>query len=431
MVKVTHFSPVSSFGGLNIIHRELENLGVGNHLNDSLPVMPSQSKYDWKDLFYSLLSIYYSGGDCIEDLSTVLGNRFGYSPLFKLCSPDTLLKRMKELSVEDFICRTSRGSVEHQYNYNERILDANIKMLKHIKAFNGNENVLDYDNTIIFTEKADSKMTYKRDYGYQPGVCFLNEKQVLFIENRNGNSDAKSFQVDTLRRMFDRLQHHGINRIDMFRADAASHQYEVIQLLSQKVKYFYIGARNSYVEKYFSKITNWKATVDSQNEPIWVGDITITPFEKHYLSGQNVPSYRLLVKKKLRPDAQGNLFTGDACDYKSVITNDLDSSIENGLAFYYRRGVAERQFDVLKNDMGWNNLPFSVLAQNTVFLYLTAMVKNLYDKILEVISSRYKLIKPNLRMKRLVFLLISIPGKWIKKSRQWYLRLYGSLPLRE
>ncbi len=67
-------------------------------------------------------------------------------------------------------------------------------------------------------------MTYKRDYGYQPGVGILNEQNVLYIENRNRNSDAKAFQLDTLERMFQHLKDNNISRIDKFRADAASYQ---------------------------------------------------------------------------------------------------------------------------------------------------------------------------------------------------------------
>ena len=49
-------------------------------------------------------------------------------------------------------------------------------------------------------------MTYKRNPGYQPGVRTVNEHFLLGIENRNGNSDAKSFQKETLMRMFKTLR---------------------------------------------------------------------------------------------------------------------------------------------------------------------------------------------------------------------------------
>ncbi|MBK9042165.1 MAG: hypothetical protein IPN97_02890 [Saprospiraceae bacterium] len=75
-------------------------------------------------------------------------------------------------------------------------------------------------------------------------VGILNEQNVLYIENRNGNSDAKAFQLDTLERMFQHLKDNNISRIDKFRADA--YQYDVEKLVEKNVTSFYIG--HSYVE---------------------------------------------------------------------------------------------------------------------------------------------------------------------------------------
>lgn len=160
---------------------------------------------------------------------------------------------MGELSDGEQHCRTTRGTVEHQFSTNETMADLNIKLLKHLGVLDQEQVVLDYDNTIIFTEKEGCKMTYKRNYGYQPGVCIVNEQNILYIENRNGNSDAKSFQADTLKRMFQHLESNGITRVDKFRADSASYQYEVIKLIEQKVQSFYIGVKNAYVESYFHR----------------------------------------------------------------------------------------------------------------------------------------------------------------------------------
>jgi hypothetical protein len=428
IMKILFSEGISSFGGLNFVHEELEKFGIQKILEANLPKLPPQSQYLWKDVFYSLLSIYFCGGDCIEDVKTVLSQRFGKSPLFKLCSPDTILRRLKGLEAQDNFCKTKRGTVEHQYNYNERLAELSIKLLKKCGEFDKEEVILDYDNTIAFNEKADSKMTYKRNYGYQPGVCFLNEDKVLCLENRNGNSDAKSFQADTLARMFACLDKHGIHKVDKFRADSASYQFDVIKLLEGKASYFYIGAKNSYVEKYFAQIPVWEKTKDTSGEDMWIGEITFRPFAQHYKSKDIPIAYRLLVKKKPRIDGKANLFTNEAFDYWAVVTNDFTSSLEEGLSFYYYRGAVERQFDVLKNDFGWSKLPFSKLSQNTVFLYFAAIIKNLYSLILMNLSSKYKSLRPNLRMKRFIFLFISIPARWVKRSRQWYLRLYGSLP---
>src|SRR5690554_2513740 len=198
----------------------------------------------------------------IEDLQTHLKTHFADNPLLKLASPDTVLRRLSELAEPTQTCKTKRGVVTHQYCTNSKLENLNIDILKRLGVFKSDKLTIDYDNTIVFNEKQDSKMTYKKDYGYQQGVCTINEEHILYIENRNGNSDAKSFQANTLKRVFDLLESKKVKKIDCFRADAASYQFDVISLLQKKVNRFYIGCRNSYVEKYFSQVTDWEEMKD-------------------------------------------------------------------------------------------------------------------------------------------------------------------------
>ena len=429
-MKVLTSKKINAFGGLNFVHNELEKLDIEEILNTYLPKLSPQSKYSWKDIFYTFLSIYFTGGECIEDTKTVLSNHFGYSPFFDSCSPDTILRRMASLSIENENCTTPRGTVDHVHNFNKVMANLNIAMLKSLGTFDQDDLVLDYDNTIVFAEKSDCKMTYKKAYGYQPGVCYLNEEQVLFIENRNGNSDAKSFQDKTLLRMFESLKENNIEKPYKFRADGASYQFDVIKLLKEQNCLFYIAARNSYVEKYFQEVDHWKKTKDKKGDPIEIGEIIYKPFVNKYRKGNEVPSYRLLIKRKVKPDHQGDLFTSDAYDYNAIATNDHEVSLEDGLTFYYHRGAVERQFDTLKNDFGWNNMPFSTLSKNSVFLYFTAIFKNLYKTILTKLSSQYAKVNIKHRMKRFIFSFVTLPALWVKRARQWQLRIYGTLQLR-
>jgi hypothetical protein len=94
ILKPSHLSP---FGGLNFVHQEFDRLKVGDLLKKELPVLAAQSHYDWRDLLYSFWSIYFCGGDCIEDLSMNLRNGLKQTPHLKTPSPDSILKRMKEL----------------------------------------------------------------------------------------------------------------------------------------------------------------------------------------------------------------------------------------------------------------------------------------------------------------------------------------------
>ncbi|WP_445957767.1 transposase [Yeosuana sp.] len=315
---------------------------------------------------------------------------------------------MSQLAEPIQTCKTKRGAVTHQYCANTKLERLNIEILERIGVFNPVILTVDYDNTIIFNEKQDSRMTYKRDYGYQPGVCTLNEGHILYVENRNGNSDAKSFQKETLTRVFDLL---GSKKTNNFRADAASYQHEVISFLETKVDNFYIGCRNDYIEKYFPEVSHWEEMKDKDG-PIEVGTIEIYPFERQSREkGLETKKYRLAVKRKLKNNRQIDLITQDAYEYRAIITNDFDQDTKSVVGFHNQRGNMERQFDILKNDFGWNNMPFSTLNKNLVFLYFTAIFRNLYSKIILYFSKRNKFLKPSFRMKKFIFRFITLPAK--------------------
>ena len=425
-MKIIKSDPISAFGGANFVFDYLNKLNLDQICNETLPPMAIQSKYSWKDILYSLKSVYLCGGDCVEDLQSHLKTHFANNPFVKLASPDTVLRRLSQLAEQTQTCNTKRGVVTHQYCTNSKLENLNIDVLKKLGVFKSNKLTIDYDNTIVFNEKQDSKMTYKKNYGYQPGICTVNEEHILYIENRNGNSDAKSFQVDTLKRVFDLLDSKKIKKIDCFRADAASYQFDVISLLRKKVTNFYIGCRNSYVEKHFSQVTNWEEMRDKDGI-MEVGSIEITPFQNQARLNKSKPRpYRLIVKRKPKKDQQIDIFTQDAYEYRAILTNDFDQDTRSVAAFYNQRGNMERQFDILKNDFGWNNMPFSSLNKNLVFLYFTAIFRNLYNKVIQYFSERNEFLKPNFRMKKFIFRFITLPAKWVKQSRQLKLRIYSS-----
>ncbi len=427
-MKVQNSKAISAFGGINFVFEYLEEGNYKNLFEKYLPKLANQSAYSWGDIIYSILSIYLCGGDCIEDLQTHLQSHFQRNPFLNMPSSDTILRRLKEVSEDNNQCHTKRGSVEHTYNTNSKLEELNIAMLKKLGSFSQRETIIDYDNTILFNEKSDSKMTYKRSYGYQPGVCTLNEEQVLYIENRNGNSDAKSFQVDTLGRMFALLKSNGIRKVDHFRADAASHQFDVVNLLEEQVKNFYIGCRNSYIEKYFSQITRWETMIDGSHEKMEVGEMTITPFQQPARKARKDPRpYRLIVKRKPKEDGQLNLFTQDAYEYRAILTNNTALSALQVARFYNHRGNMERQFDIMKNDFGWNHMPFSTIKSNTVFLYMTAICRNLYYHIIHYFSKKVSTLQPTFRVKKFLFRFIILPAIWIKRARQYQLRIYGKI----
>ena len=60
------------------------------------------------------------------------------------------------------------------------------------------------------------------------------------------------------------------------------------------------------------------------------------------------------------------------------------------ITFYNERGASEKNFDIQNNDFGWSHLPFSFMAENMVFMVVTAMLKNFYLYLVRHISDKVK-----------------------------------------
>ncbi len=427
-MKIHNSSAITPFGGLNFVIKEAIDLNINTLLSSNLPRLPQQCKYNWFDILMSYWSVFFCGGDCAEDLAINLKNGLNNNPYINIPSPDRVLERIKSLSDSTQICTANRGEKEHQFSLAEGLNRLNLRMLSLLPGFNKTNVVLDYDNTLIFTEKADARMTYKKSNGYFPGVGMIG-KHVVYVENRNGNSSAHVMQHETIERMAALLREAGIT-IDVIRADSASYTYDIIKSMEKTAKRIFIKARMSEpLEKAIADIKEWKE-VKLGDEILFRGSTTFTPFIRFARGNQDktgsLNEYRLVVTKEARKDGQINLFTGEAFNYSPIMTNDFDKTDDEVVFFYNARGAQEKEFDELKNDFGWNKMPFSKMEQNTVFLLFMAMCKNLYAHMIVRFSEKIKSLSPHFRIKKFIFRFICIPAKWTVSGRTRHLILYGS-----
>lgn len=424
-----HNSPtITPFGGLNFVIKEAIDLNINTLLSDNLPSLPPQCQYNWFDILMSYWSVFFCGGDCAEDLSINIRNGLNNNPYINIPSPDRVLERLKSLSDNSQIYTANRGQKEHQFSLAEGLNRLNLRMLSLLPGFSKRNVVLDYDNTLIFTEKADARMTYKKANGYSPGVGMIG-KHVVYVENRNGNSSAHVMQHETIERMGALLREAGIT-IDVIRADSASFTYDIIKSMEKTAKRIFIKARmTESLEKAIVDIKEWKE-IKVGDEIFFRGSATFTPFTRFARGNRDktgaLKEYRLVVTKETRKDGQMNLFTGEAFNYNPIMTNDFDMTDDEVVFFYNARGAQEREFDELKNDFGWNKMPFSKMEQNTVFLLVMAMCKNLYAHMIVRFSEKIKSLSPHFRIKKFIFRFICIPAKWTVSGRTRHLRLYGS-----
>ena len=123
----------------------------------------------------------------------------------------------------------------------------------------------------------------------------------------------------------------------------------------------------------------------------------------------------LLIKALL---ATGQLKSGQEYDF------DFDHQfIETEK--YDAKPTYKKFFYDMNNGLGWNRLPKSFMAQNTVFLLMTAFIRNFYKAIMQRLKTHEFGLRATSRIKTFVFKFISVPAKWIKTSRRYVLNIYS------
>ena len=363
------------------------------------------------------MSVYFCGGSCVEDVTTHLMSHLSLHPTLRTCSSDTILlslhptlrtcsadtilRAIKELTQEN-ISYTSGTGKTYDFNTADNL---NTLLLNCLFATGqlkeGEMYDVDFDHQFIETEKYDAKPTYKKFLGYRPGVAVVGDL-IVGIENSDGNTNVRFHQKDTL----------SINR---FRADCGSCSDDIVEEVEKHCKTFYIRAnRCSSLYNDIYALRGWKTE-----------DINGIEFELNSILAEKWKgkAYRLVIQRQKRMDGVLDLWEGEYT-YRCILTNDYESSMREIVEFYNLRGGKERIFDDMNNGFGWDRLPKSFMAENTVFLLLTALIRNFYRFIMERLDVTKFGLKVTSRIKAFVFRFISVPAKWIKTSRQHVLNIY-------
>lgn len=418
-MKITYSKDsIQSFGGINFVDKIIKDAGIYSHIDQTLGYRGVTAIYDYSTLFRSYLSMVLCGGECAEDISVHLKGDLSKLKGFEPPSADTLLRMQKELATPKEIY-TSKSGVKHEFSTNKRLNELMVSLLLKTRQLAPQQDgyILDYDNQFIPTGKYDSKRSYKKEDGYFPGIASIDNLPV-YIEGRNGNSNVKYKQEDTLQNTFDILEEANI-KITHGRMDCGSFTQKVISTLESNTEYFYVRAqRSANLHEVVSEIEHWQ-TQEIGHKQYQLASIEYAPF------GQET-KYRYVVSREKKPGIQGNLFTGDDFTYRAIITNNREMTDTEVVNFYNDRGNSERLFDEMNNDFLWKKMPFSFLQENTVFLIMIAICRNLYHFLTELISQKLDFIKPTFRLKRFTFRFMTVPAKWIKRGRQWVLKLFTS-----
>ena len=403
---------ITPFGGIFHV-RELFSRFVGPAIDKVLGFRCTSYGYQYSEIVGSLLSVYFCGGDCVEEVTSHLMPHLSQHPTLRTCSSDTILRGIKELSTTN-TTYTSETGRSYDFNTAVRLNRLLVKILVSTdQLLAGKSYDLDFDHQFIETEKYDAKMTYKKFTGYSPGVAVIGDL-IVGIENRDGNANVRFHQQDTLERIFSNLESNDIH-IKRARMDCGSCSREIVETVEKHSELFYIRAnRCGSLYDSLLALRGW------QREEINGIEYELNSIITEKWEGK---AYRLVIQRERRMDGGLDLWEGEYT-YRCILTNDYTSTNREIVEFYNLRGGKERIFDDMNNGFGWARMPKSFMAENTVFLLLTALIRNFYKFLMGRLDTKAFGLKKTSRIKAFVFKFISVPAKWIKTARHYELNIY-------
>ena len=403
---------ITPFGGIFHV-RELFSRYVDPVIDKVLGLRCTSYGYQYSEIAGSLSSVYFCGGDCVEDVTSHLMPHLSLHPTLRTCSSDTILRGISELATVNTTYTSDTGK-SYDFNAATKLNSLLVKVLKNTGQLMAGESYdLDFDHQFIEMEKYDAKMTYKKFTGYSPGVAVIGDL-IVGIENRDGNANVRFHQQDTLERIYSNLESENIH-IKRSRMDCGSCSREIVETVEKHSELFYIRAnRCGSLYDSLLALRGW------QREEINGIEYELNSIITEKWEGK---AYRLVIQRERRMDGEQDLWEGEYT-YRCILTNDYTSTNREIVEFYNLRGGKERIFDDMNNGFGWARLPKSFMAENTVFLLLTAIIRNFYKLLMGRLDTKAFGLKKTSRIKAFVFKFISVPAKWIRTARHYELNIY-------
>lgn len=156
---------LTPFGGIFSIMEKFEHT-ISPVIDQALGLRCSSYGYQYSEIIRSLMTVYFCGGNCIEDISNHLLSHLSLHPLLRTCSSDTILRAINELTTDNITYKSVTGK-SYDFNAAEKVNSLLLDTLlstRQLDTCTGYD--LDFDHEFLETEKYDAKRTYKRFLGY-------------------------------------------------------------------------------------------------------------------------------------------------------------------------------------------------------------------------------------------------------------------------
>ena len=160
--------------------------------------------YKYSEVIRTLMTVYFCGGGCVEDINKILNKALKHHPTLKSCSPDTVLRMFEKLATDSEKYTSNEGKT-YDFNTAENLNGLLLSVLSDTGYFDPEKEYdLDFDHNYLETEKFDTKKTYKKFLGYCIAAAVIGD-MIVGIEGIDGNNQVTFMQEKTLERLFLRL----------------------------------------------------------------------------------------------------------------------------------------------------------------------------------------------------------------------------------
>ena len=405
--------------GLTLVSEAMLALGLPDVVAQHLPLRVRERGYSEFDKVHALVLVQAAGGECVEDVRVLAGDR-GLQRLLgrPWPSPDALHDFLAAFHDERTLAaRPPTGAwIPAESVALHGLAAINQALVQRVAAVLPSPRAtLDLDATVIESHKRGALPHYQGGRGYQPvAVLWVEPDLVVADEYRDGNVPAGMGTPAVTRRALATLPASVRERY--FRGDSACYDEALLKYLVAEGIAFTISADMSPELRRVCRAPTlrWEELEDRVTETVAVAEVEFVP-------GDWPRSAAPLRYVALRFDAkQGQLFAGDP-KYLAVVSNRWTLPASALVRWHWEKaGTIEHTHDVTKNDLAASTPPSGKFGANAAWYRLSLLTYNVLTVLRRVaLPERFRTARP----KRLRYEVFTVPAAIRTHARQLTARL--------
>ena len=432
---------VTAWGGLPLFVRTLRSLDVPGSVKRNLHLKQRRRGPDEPSYVESFLVLNAVGGECLEDFAQLqedagVGEVLGYA----VPGPEGSRKFLYQFHDEEKVEQAQQqlGLNEVSYVPAESaplrgLAQVNQDLVQELGRRCADQKIatIDLDGTIIESWKKQARKTYEGTSGYQPLLALWAEMDVVVADEfRDGNVPAQQAPLPVTQRAFQCLP----STVEeyYFRGDAGSYEESLLSWLRNQERPggpagfigFAVSARMNpslREEILAAPAERWELYSEDSETIKECAQVDYFPEETPENRYREPLRY---VAIRIRKKQQALFRDGSEVKHFAVATNLWDWKPQRLLEWHREKaGSIEAAHDVIKNELAGGVMPCSRFGSNAAWLRMAILTFN-------VLTAMKRLALPaellRARPKRLRFLIINTPGKFIHHARRTILRLARS-----